>query len=63
LHDGVVTRMFATDVDVIRHLRATGVNARPANVSLAGVLPDYPLAADGRAPLTYQPIYMILRKK
>lgn len=63
LHDGIVTRVFATPVDVIRHLRATGVNARRANVSLAGVLRDYPLAADGRASLTYQPIYMILRKK
>lgn len=63
LHDSVMTRMFATPVDVIRHLRATGVNARRASVPLTRIMRDYPLAADGRAPLTYQPIYMILRKK
>lgn len=63
LHDALITKAFAAPIDVIRHLRATGVNARPSRVSLPELLRTYPLAPDGRAMLTYQPVYLILRKK
>ncbi|MDE7389066.1 MAG: DUF452 family protein [Muribaculaceae bacterium] len=63
LHDGLITKLFATPLDVIRHLRATGVNARPSRVPLPEVLRQYPREADGRAALTYNPIYLILKKK
>lgn len=63
LHDGKILKLFDEPVDVIRHLKATGVNARPSRQPLKRILEDYPLRPDGRCGLTYQPIYMILKRK
>lgn len=63
LHDGIVTKVFSEPIDVVRHLRATGVNARPTEVSLPKLLKRYPLNQSGKAPLTYNPLYILLRKK
>lgn len=61
--DGKIQKVFYSPVDVIRHLKATGVNARPARRPLRQILDDYPRRPDGRCGLTYQPIYMILKRK
>lgn len=63
LHDGIVTKVFNEPIDVVRHLRSTGVNARPSEVSLSRLLKLYPLNQSGKAPLTYNPLYIVLRKK
>lgn len=62
-----VTR-FNTPLDVLRHMSRTGVNGTsPADCSNTAavnrLLKDYPLDKEGKAPLTYHPIYIILRKK
>jgi len=63
LHEGILTRIMNSALDVMRHLQATGVNARHDKVSLVSLLRHYPLRTDGRAPLTYNPIYLLLQKK
>ncbi len=63
LHSGLITKVFGEPIDVIRHLQATGVNARPSTRPLREIIKEYPRLADGRCPLTYQPIYMILKRK
>ncbi len=62
-HDGIITKVFPTPADVLHHLRDTGVNARPVTSSVRRILCDYPLRPDGRAALTYNPVYLILQKK
>ncbi|MDE5733794.1 MAG: DUF452 family protein [Duncaniella sp.] len=66
LREERVTLGFATPRDVMRHMRQTGVNAMGSGPSAAAaaraLLARYPLDADGRAPLTYQPIHILLHK-
>ncbi len=61
LHSGLITKTFATPLDVLHHLQATGVSGRPCAHPLRTLLARYPLRAS-RAPLTYQPTYLLLRK-
>lgn len=63
LHSGLITKVFKTPLDALRHLQATGVNARPVSRPLREVIAAYPCRPDGRYALTFQPIYLILRKK
>lgn len=60
------TVVYDTPLDVLRHVSHTGVNGLDPERNGAGVasrlLRNYPVDADGRAPLTYHPIYLILRK-
>lgn len=65
LHQGIITRAFDSPAEVMRHIQATGVNAlrrRRPTAELRRLLADYPLS-HGRAMLTYNPIYMIIRRK
>ncbi|MDE7443735.1 MAG: DUF452 family protein, partial [Muribaculaceae bacterium] len=64
-HDGIITRMFDAPIDVLRHIKATGVNAirRQADpISIRNLMVNYPKSPDGRAPITYNPIYIVLQK-
>lgn len=61
LHSGLITKTFASPLDALRHLQATGVAGRPCTTNLRALLARYPLL-NGRAPLTYQPTYLILRR-
>lgn len=63
LHSGLITKTFATPIDVLRHIQATGVNARHSSKSLQQIIADYPRNANGECELTYQPIYLLVRKK
>lgn len=63
LHSGLITKVFADPMAVLRHLKATGVNARPCSNPVRTIADTYPRRPDGRCDLTYQPIYLILRKK
>lgn len=63
LHSGLITKTFADPIEVIRHLQATGVNARHSSKSLRQILAGYPRNYNGECELTYQPIYLIVRKK
>lgn len=63
LHDGLTAKLFNEPIDVVRHLRSTGVNARPTEVSLPKILKLYPRDPQGRVSLTYNPLYIIMRKK
>jgi SAM-dependent methyltransferase len=63
LHSGTITLAFDSPLQVLRHLQATGVNARPTSASVHEIIRRYPLRAEsGDAELTYQPIYLIARK-
>lgn len=65
LDRGVETMTFDSPSDALRHLKLTGVNALPGRPSPARVrrlLNHWPLDKDGKAPLTFRPIYMILSK-
>jgi len=65
ISDEIIGKRFASAHDVLRHIRATGVNAVGATATAArvrGILANYPLEADGSAILTYQPIYIIASK-
>ncbi len=62
LRDEEVIVRFDSPLDVLRHLRLTGVNGvRHANVTPARFIARYPVA-DGHATLTYHPVYMIIKK-
>lgn len=59
------TIVFDTPTEALRHLRLTGVNALPATPSPAKarqLLNHWPLTPDGKASLTFRPVYMILSK-
>lgn len=66
LREERVTLDFPTPRDVMRHMRLTGVNAMGSGPSAASaartLLSRYPLDAEGHAPLTYQPIHILLHK-
>lgn len=65
LSSEIRTINFPTPADALRHVRLTGVNALSRNgssVSTRNLILSYPLSPDGSAPLTYQPIYILLRK-
>lgn len=62
-----LTDLYDSPIDVLRHLSRTGVNGlKPSSDGDAAagleLLRAYPVDAQGRAPLTYHPIYLILRK-
>lgn len=63
LHSGKIMKVFDSPMDALRHCRDTGVNARPSNVSVREIERRWERMPDGRVALTFQPIYMILRKK
>jgi biotin synthesis protein BioG len=57
---------FATPRDAVRHLKLTGVNGLSASVSpakLRSLLQQWPKDDEGRAALTFNPIYLILSKR
>ncbi len=50
---------FDTPMDVLRHLRATGVNGfNNPRLSVADFVSRYPANPDGTASLTYNPVYI-----
>lgn len=58
--------LFDTPADALRHLRLTGVNALPEAPSPAKarhMLNNWPLTTDGKASLTFHPVYMVLSKR
>ena len=66
LSDETVTLPFDSPADMMRHIRATGVNALASTGTVAAsrrILSDYPRRPDGTVALTYQPIYIILQKQ
>lgn len=61
-----ITMQFDTPADALRHLKLTGVNALPGIPSPARaryLLNNWPLDKEGKAPLTFRPVYMVLSKK
>ncbi|MBP3304185.1 MAG: DUF452 family protein [Muribaculaceae bacterium] len=66
LSEELVTVSYPSPIDVLRHVSLTGVNGIETEGSKTAkacrMLRGYPTAADGSAPLTYHPIYMILKK-
>ena len=61
-----ITIHFDTPADALRHLKLTGVNALPGIPSPARaryLLNNWPLDEEGKAPLTFRPVYMVLSKK
>lgn len=65
--DELLTAHFGTPLEVLRHLKSTGVNAlrhnRWTKAHLERFSSLYPRATDGSSPLTFNPIYIIARKK
>lgn len=60
------TIRFDTPAEALRHLKLTGVNALPVTSSptkARHLLNHWPLDEDGKATLTFRPVYMILSKK
>lgn len=58
---------FGNVAEVLRHIKATGVNAISRNTALNSsaalkLRRNYPLAPDGTAPLTYHSITIVFRK-
>lgn len=53
---------FDSPLEVLRHLRLTGVNALGRGTSALSIVRRYPLTPQGKSPLTYAPIYLVLRK-
>ena len=62
LHEARLQCRFGSAMEILRHLSLTGVNAITrsgnARAAAAALQPD----ADGRFTLTYQPLFMLLRK-
>ena len=60
---------FPSPLDVLRHLKSTGVNALSSErtiwtrADIAKFVSAYPSEMDGTCHLTYHPIYIIARKK
>lgn len=63
LHSGKIQKVFDSPLEALRHCRDTGVNARPSMVSVREIERRWERRADGRVGLTFEPIYLILRKK
>jgi len=60
------TVLFSTPADALRHIKLTGVNGLPgaaSPVKARRLLERWPLDVDGKAPLTFIPVYMVLSKK
>lgn len=56
---------FPSPADALRHVRLTGVNSLGAATSPAAtrrLLDGYPLTTDGKARLTYRPVYITLHR-
>ncbi len=57
---------FESPVDVLRHLKLTGVNSLSRSsrgeVDVRDVIRRYPMMLDGRYHLTYRPLILILKK-
>lgn len=65
IHEGIITKMFDSPMDVLKHMKATGVNALRRNAPhtlTRALITQYPMSNDNRASLTYNPIYLILKK-
>lgn len=69
-HEELLPMTFASPVDVLRHLRHTGVAGIRRSVWTKGQLSDFATAynnscstPDGRVLLTYHPIYIILKNQ
>jgi malonyl-ACP O-methyltransferase BioC len=55
---------FTSPKEVMRHLRATGVNGiRDAKTPLSSILSNYPVTTAGDVTITYHPIYLIAEKQ
>lgn len=54
---------FATPMDVLRHLRDTGVNSLGSNAGVRTLMERYPMRLDCRYHLTYKPFIMLLTKR
>lgn len=55
---------FPSAKEVVEHLHRTGVNGVRGNtVGLSRIYKDYPVDENGRATLTYHPIYIIIQKR
>lgn len=62
LEESKKTLTFDSPIDVFRHLKLTGVNSLSAKKNLRTIIENYPVNPDGSAPLTYRPIFIIIRK-
>lgn len=68
IHTGseMLVRRFDSPQEVFRHLRQSGVNAlrrQPLSpVAMRHAITCYPIDAEGKAPLTFNPLYFIYRK-
>ncbi len=63
LHSELIIKQFSSQLDVLRHLKATGVNSRSSNCNVREIMRRYPQNDNGKYELTYQPIYVILKRK
>lgn len=63
LRSELTTMEFDSPIEVLTHLKSTGVNARPCSCPIRELLGRYPRNAAGRCILTYQPIYIVLKRK
>ncbi len=63
LHSGLISKVFYNPFDALRHCKLTGVNARPSSVGVREIERRWERLPDGRVSLTFQPIYLILKKK
>lgn len=65
LIEETITMSFHNPIEALRHIQLTGVNALSDNASPSAVrtlIRDYPIDHQGKATLTYQPIYIVLEK-
>lgn len=62
--DSLITEEFNDVASLLRHIKLTGVNALPPQsaADTLRLMRQYPTNPDGRALLTYHPIYLIARK-
>ncbi len=66
VHEERLTLTFPSATHALRHISLTGVNALHAPLPAGQtrrILNSYPLTPDGKAELTYHPIYLILKKQ
>lgn len=63
LQSELITMEFDSPLEVLKHLKATGVNARSCKYGVRELIRRYPQRPDGKFELTYQPVYLILRRK
>lgn len=58
--------LFDSSIDALRHIKATGVNSvgseKLTTKEVRNLLDNYPKDANGKYPLTYNPIYIIAKK-